>query len=100
MKILLIEDDAKTSDYVSKGFFEAGHVCDVFADGRDSLFQAQREAYDVIVVDRMLPGLDGLAIVPLVARRQGRHAGAVSDLESAAWTIAVEGLGSGAATTN
>ena len=63
MRILLIEDDRKTSDYIAKGFSEAGHVCDVFGDGRDGLFQAQREAYDVIVVDRMLPGLDGLAIV-------------------------------------
>ena len=63
MRILLIEDDTKTSDYIAKGFSEAGHVCDVFGDGRDGLFQAQREAYDVIVVDRMLPGLDGLAIV-------------------------------------
>ncbi|MDC9832609.1 winged helix-turn-helix domain-containing protein [Rhizobium binxianense] len=63
MRILLIEDDTKTSDYIAKGFSEAGHVCDVVGDGRDGLFQAQREAYDVIVVDRMLPGLDGLAIV-------------------------------------
>lgn len=63
MRILLIEDDTKTSDYITKGFSEAGHVCDVIGDGRDGLFQAQREAYDVIVVDRMLPGLDGLAIV-------------------------------------
>ena len=63
MRILLIEDDRKTSDYIAKGLSEAGHVCDVFGDGRDGLFQAQREAYDVIVVDRMLPGLDGLAII-------------------------------------
>lgn len=63
MRILLIEDDRKTADYVSRGFAEAGHVCDVLSDGRDGLFQAQREAYDVIVVDRMLPGLDGLSVV-------------------------------------
>lgn len=63
MRILLIEDDTKTADYVSRGFAEAGHVCDVLSDGRDGLFQAQREAYDVIVVDRMLPGLDGLSVV-------------------------------------
>ncbi|WP_454856528.1 response regulator [Rhizobium binxianense] len=63
MRILLIEDDEKTSGYISKGFSEAGHTCDVFTDGRDGLFQAQREAYDVIVADRMLPGLDGLAII-------------------------------------
>ncbi len=63
MRILLIEDDRKTSEYVSKGLAEAGHTCDVLADGRDGLFQAQRESYDMLVVDRMLPGLDGLSVV-------------------------------------
>ncbi|MBX5222222.1 response regulator [Rhizobium sp. NLR8a] len=75
MRILLIEDDIKTSDYIAKGLSEAGHVCDVIGDGRDGLFQAQRETYDVIVVDRMLPGLDGLSIVrSLRAARVGAPA--------------------------
>lgn len=63
MRILLVEDDRKTAAYVAKGFAEAGHVCDVFSDGRDGLFQATREPYDVAVVDRMLPRLDGLSLV-------------------------------------
>lgn len=63
MRILLIEDDRKTADFVSRGFAQAGHTCDVFADGRDGLFQAQGDEYDVMVVDRMLPGLDGLSVV-------------------------------------
>ena len=63
MRILLIEDDDRTGDYVSQGFLEAGHVCDVLADGRDGLFHAMRETYDVLIVDRMLPGLDGLSLV-------------------------------------
>ncbi|MGO4441684.1 winged helix-turn-helix domain-containing protein [Rhizobium sp. RAF56] len=63
MRILLIEDDRRTADFVSKGFAQAGHSCDVFADGRDGLFQSQSDAYDVMVVDRMLPGLDGLSVV-------------------------------------
>lgn len=63
MKILLIEDDQKTADYVSQGFSEAGHVCDHLENGADGLFQATRDDYDVIVADRMLPGLDGLSIV-------------------------------------
>lgn len=41
---------------------EAGHVCDVIEDGRNALFQASHEQYDVLAVDRMLPGLDGLSI--------------------------------------
>ncbi|MDN5927078.1 MAG: winged helix-turn-helix domain-containing protein [Hyphomicrobiales bacterium] len=63
MRILVIEDDGKTSDYIAKGVTEAGHVCDVLADGRDALFTATRDAYDVIVADRMLPGLDGLSMI-------------------------------------
>jgi two-component system, OmpR family, response regulator len=63
MRILLIEDDRTTADYVRQGLSEAGHVCDVFGDGADGLFQATRERYDVIIADRMLPGLDGLSMV-------------------------------------
>ena len=63
MRLLLIEDDPSVSDYVGRGLTENGHVCDVLADGTDGLFHATRESYDVIVVDRMLPGLDGLSLV-------------------------------------
>ncbi|UHS59903.1 MULTISPECIES: winged helix-turn-helix domain-containing protein [Agrobacterium] len=66
MRILVVEDDRKTSEYIVKGFAEAGHVCDVIADGRDALFQAMREPYDVMIVDRMLPGLDGLSLMKAV----------------------------------
>ncbi len=63
MKILVVEDDRKTADYISRGLSEAGHVSDVIRDGRDALFQATREQYDVLIVDRMIPGLDGLSLV-------------------------------------
>lgn len=63
MRILVLEDDRKTSDYIARGLGEAGHVCDVIADGRDGLYQATQESYDILVVDRMLPNLDGLSIV-------------------------------------
>lgn len=66
MRILVVEDDAKTAEYIRKGLSEAGHVCDVVDDGHDGLFQATREQYDVIVLDRMVPGLDGLSIVRAV----------------------------------
>lgn len=66
MRILLIEDDRRTADYASKGFAEAGHLCDVLADGRNALVQATHEPYEVIVVDRMLPGLDGLSLVKAI----------------------------------
>lgn len=70
MRILVVEDDRRTADYIAKGLTEAGHVCDVLSDGRDGLYAVTREAYDVIVADRMLPGLDGLSMV-----KAGRAAG-------------------------
>ncbi|HKA43004.1 MAG TPA: response regulator transcription factor [Burkholderiales bacterium] len=66
MKILLIEDDADTSSFVANGLREHGHVVDQSADGRDGLFLASSEGYDVMVIDRMLPRVDGLAIVKTV----------------------------------
>jgi two-component system, OmpR family, response regulator len=66
MKILLIEDDRQTADYIVRGMRELGHVVDAAADGRDGLFLASGGAYDLLIVDRMLPGLDGLALVKTV----------------------------------
>ena len=66
MKILAIEDDDDTASYVAKGLIEQGHVVDRAANGRDGLFLAAGEAYDALIVDRMLPGLDGLAIVKTI----------------------------------
>jgi two-component system, OmpR family, response regulator len=66
MKMLLLEDDAKTAAYVKRGLEEHGHVVDTAATGRDGLFLAAGEAYDVMIVDRMLPGIDGLGIVKTV----------------------------------
>ena len=66
MKILVIEDDDDTASYVAKGLVEHGHVVDRAANGRDGLFLAAGETYDVLIVDRMLPELDGLAIVKTI----------------------------------
>ena len=63
MRILLIEDDPETSRFIRKGLDEAGHVVDHAGDGREGLLLAFDAEHDAIVVDRMLPGLDGLSIV-------------------------------------
>jgi two-component system OmpR family response regulator len=63
MRILLVEDDSRTADYVSRGLVEAGHLADVLSNGRDGLVHGMNERFDVIVVDRMLPELDGLSLV-------------------------------------
>ena len=66
MKILLVEDDEETADYVSDGLKREGHAIDRAANGRDGLFLAAAQPYDVMVVDRLLPGLDGLALVKII----------------------------------
>ncbi|WP_377809670.1 response regulator transcription factor [Azospirillum sp. A29] len=66
MKILVIEDDRQAASYLAKGLKEAGHVVDVANDGKEGLFLAGAEHYDVMVVDRMLPGRDGLSLVQVL----------------------------------
>ena len=63
MHILVIEDDAATADYLRKGLRESGHVVDHAATGKDGLFMAMEGDYDTLIVDRMLPELDGLTVI-------------------------------------
>ena len=63
MRILIVEDDADTNRFVARGLTELGHQIVASADGRDGLFQATEGGFDALVVDRMLPGLDGLSLV-------------------------------------
>ncbi len=63
MKILIIEDDQATAAYLAKGLRELGHVVDTATDGRDGLVLAAGGGHDAMIVDRMLPGLDGLGVV-------------------------------------
>ncbi|WP_045836371.1 response regulator transcription factor [Hyphomicrobium sp. 99] len=62
MHILLLEDDAETSEFVSSGLRQAAHTVDTIDRGRDGLMQAMNEEYDIIIVDRGLPDLDGLSV--------------------------------------
>jgi two-component system OmpR family response regulator len=66
MKILLIEDDSDTAAFVANGLREHGHVVDESANGRDGLSRASGAGYDILIIDRMLPGMDGLAIVKTI----------------------------------
>lgn len=63
MRILVVEDDEAMRRYLAKGLSEAGHVVDTSPDGKDGLFLATTESYDLIVLDRMLPKLDGLTVL-------------------------------------
>lgn len=63
MHILLVEDDQKLADYVREGLLGAGHTVDHIADGNIALAACVTESYDVGIIDRMVPGIDGLSLV-------------------------------------
>src|ERR1700761_8613271 len=62
-RILVVEDDVDTADYIAKGLREAGFTVEHVADGRDGLYLASSSAFDAVIMDRMLPGMDGLSVV-------------------------------------
>ena len=66
MRLLLIEDDPEVSAFISKGMKEAGYTIDTAFDGKNGLFLATTEDYDLMIVDRMLPELDGLTIIKTI----------------------------------
>ena len=63
MKILIVEDDSETLSFIKKGFEQDGNLVDVAANGEDGLLMATTSDYDVIILDRMLPRIDGLSVV-------------------------------------
>jgi CheY-like chemotaxis protein len=63
MRVLVIEDDQETADYLRKGLAESGHVADHAGSGPDGLGLALGGGYDVLIIDRMLPGMDGLSLI-------------------------------------
>lgn len=63
MRILIVEDDFEAANYMIKAFREAGHVADHAGNGLEGYARARDEAYDVLIVDRMLPKLDGLSLI-------------------------------------
>ena len=73
MKILIVEDEPKTGDYLKQGLTEAGFVADLARNGPDGLHLGLSEDYDLVVLDIMLPGLDGWQVLREL-RQAGRHA--------------------------
>ncbi|MEL6644850.1 MAG: response regulator transcription factor [Pseudomonadota bacterium] len=95
MRLLVLEDDTSLGPWAAKGLREAGHVVDLFADGKDALVAAMGQEYDVLILDRMVPGLDGLSVVK--ALRQAKVGAPAIFLTALGEVEArVEGLTSGA----
>lgn len=63
MRILVLEDDNQLGPWVTSGLKEEGHVVDLFADGKEALMAAMGQEYDLLILDRMVPSLDGLAVL-------------------------------------
>jgi two-component system, OmpR family, response regulator len=73
VKILVVEDNERVARFITRGLREAGHTVDHADNGRDGMFIAASERYDVIVLDRMLPGdIDGLAIIEALRKSGNR----------------------------
>src|SRR5690554_7123924 len=72
MRILVVEDDHEVAEYLKNGLEESGYKVDYAANGHDGLYMATSENYDLLIVDRMLPGLDGLALIKAL-RAAGRQ---------------------------
>ena len=95
MKLLVIEDDERMADFVVRGLKERGHIVDHANNGKDGLFLAASEKYDAMVIDRMLPDLDGLKIMKML-RAGGNHVPAIFLTTMAGIDDRVEGLEAGA----
>ena len=95
MKLLLIEDDTRLAGFICRGLKEHGHVVDHAASGRDGLFLAASGAFDAMIIDRMLPEMDGLAVLKLL-RSTGNHTPAIFLTTMGGIDDRVEGLEAGA----
>ena len=62
-RVLVVEDDIDVADYVTKGLREVGYTVEHVADGRDGLYLASSSTFDGVIMDRMLPGMDGLSVI-------------------------------------
>jgi two-component system OmpR family response regulator len=72
LRILVVEDDAQTAAYLERGLSESGHVVDIASDGNSGLDMALEQIHDALIVDRRLPGLDGIGLIKAVRAQQLR----------------------------
>lgn len=72
MRLLVIEDDRRSAQYLARGLAESGHVADQVADGATGLAMAGEGIYDVVIVDRRMPGMDGMALLAQLRQRDTR----------------------------
>ncbi|WP_440053442.1 response regulator [Pseudoalteromonas sp. T1lg65] len=95
MKVLIIEDERELSDYIANALQESGHVTQQAFDGTEGLFMAQTQDFDVLIIDRMLPNIDGVSIIKSIREKESLVPilvlSALNEVESK-----IEGFSSGA----
>ena len=69
MRVLLVEDEAKTANFLAKGLGESGFAVDVALNGLDGRYLIEQQAYDLVILDVMLPGLNGWQLLKLIRQR-------------------------------
>ena len=69
MRILVVEDEVKTADYLRKGLGESGYLVEVALNGLEGQYLVQESEFDLIILDVMLPGLDGWQLLPIIRRK-------------------------------
>jgi two-component system OmpR family response regulator len=96
LRVLVAEDDQRTADYLVRGLTQSGHIVDRVADGETALAMVLEGIYDALVLDRKLPGIDGITLVRRLRRRDRRGGCLVLMLSGIATTAdRVEGLRAG-----
>ena len=95
MKVLVIEDDLTTAEHISRGLSSNGHQFSHVADGKGGLAEALRSEFEVLIIDRMLPGVDGLSIVKAL-RKEGNQTPVLLLTTMSGLDDRVEGLEAGA----
>ncbi len=96
VKILIVEDEPKTGEYLRQGLSEAGYVADLVPHGTDGLHMALHGAYDLVVLDVVLPGLNGWQVLQSLRERGLQMPGAVPDRTRSSGGLRVKGLELGA----
>jgi two-component system, OmpR family, response regulator len=95
MRLLLVEDDERTAAFIARSLREHGHTVDQTGDGREGLMLAASQTYDAMIIDRMLPGVEGLTIVKTI-RASGTQTPVIILTTKAQISDRVEGLEGGA----
>ncbi len=88
MRILVVEDEKRIADFLTRGLQGAGYAIDAAPDGATAIEHANATDYDLVILDLMLPDMDGLKVLERIRNRKSGPAGADPERARRSWTIA------------